>query len=60
MQPEFKQLINKAAVSICDASFRANGLHGRENEVPGVTAKDFVTQAKSADMLANADRYLVF
>ena len=60
LQPEFKQLVGKASLSICDFSFRANGLDGRKHEVPGVTQKDFTTQAKNAEMLAGAHRYLVF
>ena len=60
MKPQFKELVGKATLSICDVSFRANGLHGREEEVPGVGFKEFATQAKSAQMLAESDRYLVF
>jgi peroxiredoxin family protein len=60
MQPAFKRLIGKASVSICDASFRANGMQGRENDLPGVTTDSFATQAKSAQMLADACRHLVF
>jgi hypothetical protein len=60
VKPGFKDLVGKAELSICDASFRANGLHGREHEVPGVTTEDFSTQARNAQMLASADRYLVF
>ncbi len=60
MRPAFNRLIGKATVSICDASFRANGLHGREKDVPGLTAEDFATQTQSAQMLAGAHRYLVF
>lgn len=60
MQPQFKELVGKAKLSVCDVSFRANGLHGRESEVPGVGFKDFATQAKNAEMLAASDRYLVF
>ncbi len=59
VRPQFKELVGKASLSICDASFRANGLRGRETEVPGVTMKDFATQAKNAEMLARADRHLV-
>ena len=59
-KPEFKQLTDIAAVNICDASFRANGLHGRECEIPGVAREDFATQAKNAEMLAGAHRHLVF
>ncbi len=60
MKPEFRQLAGKAELSICDASFRANGLHGREHEVPGVTVKNFATQTKNAEILAGAMRHLVF
>jgi hypothetical protein len=60
MHPRFKELVGKAKLSVCDVSFRANGLHGREAEVPGVGFKDFATQAKNAEMLAQSDRYLVF
>jgi hypothetical protein len=60
MKPRFKELVGKATLQICDVSFRANGLHGREKEVPGVTARDFSTQAKNAQMLAEAQRHLVF
>ena len=60
MDPRFKELVGKARLSICDASFRENGLHGRESEVPGVGFKDFATQAKNAEMLDQSDRYLVF
>lgn len=58
--PEFKELVGKAKLSICDVSFRANGLHGREEEVPGVGFKDFATQGRNAEMLNEVDRYLVF
>jgi hypothetical protein len=59
VRPRFKELVGRATLRICDASFRANGLHGREKEVPGVTMKDFATQAENAQMLAEADRHLV-
>lgn len=60
MEPAFGQLAGKASVNICDASFRANGLHGRQRQVPGVTPTNFTSQANHAEMLAQADRYLVF
>jgi peroxiredoxin family protein len=60
VNPRFKQLVGKAELSICDASFRANGLHGREHEVPGVTMNNFATQAENAQMLADGHRHLVF
>ena len=60
LKPEFEQLVGKAKLSICDVSFRANGFHGREEEVPGIGFKDFATQAKNAEMVAQVDRYLAF
>ena len=60
LKPKFKALVGKAVLSICDVSFRANGLHGREHEVPGVTMDAFSTQAGNAEMLNMADRHLVF
>lgn len=60
LAPRFRQLVGKAAVNICDYSFRAHGLHGREHEVPGVSTQNFVCQMKNAEILAGADRHLVF
>lgn len=54
---EFEELVGKAKLSVCDVSFRANGLEG---EVPGVGFKDFATQARNAEMIKECDRYLVF
>jgi predicted peroxiredoxin len=55
-QPEFEQLVGKAKLSVCDVSFRANGLSG---DVPGVGFKDFATQARNAEMIESCDRYVV-
>jgi len=60
LKPDFKKLVGKAKLAVCDVSFRSNGLHGRESEVPGVGFKDFATQAKNAEMVAEMDRYVVF
>ena len=60
MKPEFEQLKGKAKLCICDMSFRTNGFRGRESHVPGTEFKDFVTQAKHAEMIMEANRYLVF
>ena len=54
---EFSQLVGKAKLSVCDVSFRANGLEG---DVPGVGFKDFATQARNAEMISECDRYVVF
>jgi hypothetical protein len=44
--PDFKKLVGKAKMTLCDVSFRALGLKG---DVPGMGFKDFATQAKNAD-----------
>jgi len=59
LQPNFKKLVGIADIAICDVSFRAFGLHGREDEVPGVGFKSFATQAKNAEMVQTMERYLV-
>jgi len=60
LEPAFAELEGKAKLWVCDVSFRSNGLHGREDDVPGVGYKDFVTQGRNAEMLAEVDRYVVF
>ncbi|MDX2454866.1 DsrE family protein [Desulfosarcina sp.] len=60
LKPKFNALVGKAVLSICDVCFRANGLHGREHEVPGVKMDAFSTQAKNDEVLNKADRHLVF
>ena len=54
---EFKKLVGKAKLSLCENSFRALGLEG---DVPGLGFKDFATQAKNAEIIKNSDRYVVF
>ena len=54
---EFAELVGKAKLSVCDVSFRANGLEG---DVPGVGFKDFATQARNAEMINECERYVVF
>ncbi len=58
--PQPKPDEGKAKLWVCDVSFRTNGLHGREDDVPGVGYKDFATQGRNAEMLAEVDRYIVF
>jgi hypothetical protein len=59
LEPDFAKLAGLAKIWICDVSFRANGYHGREDEVPGVDFKSFATQGRNAEMLAESDRYIV-
>lgn len=60
LAPEFKELCGKATLAVCDISFRSCGLHGREQEIPGLRRCDFVPQSKNAEWLKAADRHLVF
>ena len=53
---EFKELVGKAKMTLCDVSYRALGLEG---EVPGLGFKDFATQAKNAEMIKECERYVV-
>jgi predicted peroxiredoxin len=55
--PEFRKLIGKANMALCDVSYRAFGFTG---DVPGLGFKDFATQAKNAEMVKDCDRYVVF
>jgi hypothetical protein len=55
--PEFQKLVGKAKMALCDVSYRGFGFNG---DVPGLTFKDFATQAKNAEMVKDCDRYLVF
>ena len=59
LTPDFNKLVDKAKLAICDVSFRANGFHGQEDEVPGVGFRNFATQARNAEMAAECDRYIV-
>lgn len=60
LRPGFEKLNDMAVVCICEASFRAHGLQGRMQELPGVTAENVVTQAENANLLAGAHRHLIF
>lgn len=54
---DFRKLVGKARLSVCDSSFRANGFFG---SVPGIGINDFVTHSRNAEMIRNCDRYVVF
>lgn len=44
-------------VAVCEVSYIANGLRGKP--VPGLRDKDFVTQARNAEMVEECERYVV-
>lgn len=54
---DFSRLTDLATVDLCEVSYRSNGLTG---DVPGLTFKNFATQAKNAELIEDSDRYLVF
>lgn len=57
-EPRFAELVDSAnKVTVCEVSFIANGLKGKE--VPGLKYKDFVTQARNAEMVEHCERYVV-
>lgn len=56
--PRFSQLIGMGRIGVCEVSYFAFGLQGKE--VPGLTDKDFVTQDRNAEMVANCTRYIIF
>ncbi len=56
--PKFSELIGKGRIGICEVSYFAHGLKGKE--VPGLVDKDFVTQGRHADMVEESDRYVIF
>ncbi len=57
-EARFEHLIDLSTPYICEVSYRSHGLEGRE--ISGVGFKQFVTQAKNAEMLEETERYLVF
>ena len=55
-EPRFGELAGRAEISLCDVGFKGFGLKG---EVPGLSEKNFATQAKHAEMLADCTYYVV-
>ena len=55
--PRFPALLDAARVKVCEVSYDANGYKGKE--LPGVKYKDFVTQARNAEMVEECQRYVV-
>jgi sulfur relay (sulfurtransferase) complex TusBCD TusD component (DsrE family) len=53
----FPELLEHGRVGVCEVSYIARGYRGKE--VPGLADKDFVTQARNAEMVEECDRYLV-
>jgi len=54
---QFSELLETADVAVCEVSYIARGYKGKT--VPGLVDKDFVTQARNAEMVEECDRYLI-
>jgi phosphate starvation-inducible protein PhoH len=55
--PHFSELLTNGRVGVCEVSYIAEGL--QDVEIPGLKDKDFVTQARNAEMVEECDRYVV-
>ena len=55
--PRFESLLECGRVGVCEVSYLAAGFD--KEALTGLSDKDFVTQLRNADMVANSDRYIV-
>lgn len=55
--PRFREVVALANVGICEVSYRAAGYQGQR--VDGLADRDFVTQARNAELVERSDRYLL-
>ena len=53
----FSQLLETGRVAVCEVSYIDRGYKGKE--VPGLVDKDFVTQARNAEMVEECERYVI-
>ena len=53
----FPELLGWARVGVCEVSFIGAGFQGQS--VPGLRDKDFTTQARHAEIVAECDRYVI-
>ncbi len=56
-EPTFTELVGLARVGVCDASHRTRGLSRPPDA--GLTDRDYVTQARNAELVEECDRYLM-
>ena len=55
--PRCSELQGLAKMSLCNVGFES---HGLKKPVPGLTDKDYATQARHGEMIEECDRYVVF
>ena len=53
----FSELLDVAHVTVCEVSYIDRGYQGKK--LDGLVDKDFVTQARNAEMVEECDRYLM-
>ncbi len=53
----FGELEGLAKMSLCNVGFES---HGLKPPVPGISEKDYATQARHGDMIEECDRYVSF
>jgi len=53
----FKELAGLARMSLCNVCFEG---HGLKPPVPGISEKDYATQARHGMLIEECDRYLSF
>ena len=56
--PEFKDLAGTAEISVCKVSLESYGI--KDGSVPGITERNYTTQAGHAEIIEDCDRYVVF
>jgi hypothetical protein len=54
---QFSELLETADVAVCEVSYIARGY--KDQTVPGLVYKDFVTQARNAEMVEECERYII-
>jgi predicted peroxiredoxin len=55
--PRFAELHDFGKVAVCEVSYDANGFKGQP--LPRMRDKDFVTQARNAEMVEECERYVI-
>ena len=53
----FRKLQGLAKMAVCNVAFES---HGFKPPIPGISNKDFTSQARHAEIIEECDRYLVF
>jgi hypothetical protein len=55
--PRFAELGGLCKMSLCNVGFES---HGLKPPVPGISEKDYATQARHGELIDECDRYMVF